>query len=93
MTLIEALKTGKRFKRTYWVDYILDWDLRCKLSVQDILAEDWEIEPGPVVWETEVTVRYSLGGTHYMGAVLKDTHKKLEPLINKKVRVIVEPLE
>jgi hypothetical protein len=93
MTIIEVLKTGKRFKRTYWDDYILDWELPYRLSVQDILAEDWEIEPGPIVWETEIVEDYNMSSIEYMAPILKNTSYKLQDFIGKKVKVTVEPLE
>ena len=39
MNLIEAVNSGKRFKRENWQHY---YD---KIETRDILADDWELEP------------------------------------------------
>lgn len=41
MTLIEALKTGRRFRRAGEKD----WRDRKEVNVEAITAEDWEVEP------------------------------------------------
>jgi len=48
MNLIEAIKSGKMFKRSDWREY-LEVDLAntndfVPLTPEDILAEDWEVE-------------------------------------------------
>jgi hypothetical protein len=54
MTLIEAIKSGKRFRRKDWK--IDDWvsqdrdDLPLRLTRGDVKADDWEVE------ETVVTI-------------------------------------
>lgn len=48
MNIIDAIKSGKRFRRIEWS--IHDWiahdrnDLPARLSRSDIIASDWEIE-------------------------------------------------
>jgi hypothetical protein len=60
MNIIEAVKSGKRFRRKIWVSegysFYDDYD---KLQASDIAAEDWEIE------EPIVTVTYSQFWTTY----------------------------
>ena len=54
MNIIDAIKSGKRFRRIEWS--IHDWiaydrnDLPARLSRSDIIASDWETE------ETSVTI-------------------------------------
>ncbi len=54
MNLIEALKTGRKIKRQkddHWFLYSLDsgYDNIYEFSVNDILADDWEVEPPPPI--------------------------------------------
>jgi hypothetical protein len=45
MNLIEALKTGKAIRRSIWEEfYSLSTATAYFLPVEDILAEDWEVE-------------------------------------------------
>jgi hypothetical protein len=45
MTLIEAVESGKPFKRTCWSSYErMDKRNILGLSTEDILADDWEIQ-------------------------------------------------
>lgn len=54
MTLIEAIKSGKRFRRsdTLWLDVLQNAIVmtnfpdkpRFKFDINDIIADDWEIE-------------------------------------------------
>jgi hypothetical protein len=52
MNIIDAIKSGKRFRRIEWS--IHDWiahdrnDLPARLSRSDIIASDWEVENQPV---------------------------------------------
>jgi hypothetical protein len=54
MTLVEAIKSGKRFRRKAWVAYTSPdyWppNVAGPLSVtrEDVLADDWEVKPDPV---------------------------------------------
>jgi hypothetical protein len=51
MNLIEAIKSGKRFRRTSW-DSIAEWidprTDRLNISLDAIIADDWDVEPQPV---------------------------------------------
>ena len=54
MTLVEAIKSGKRFRRPLmagWT-YFKNRDDRCSLSYDDLVATDWEIE----IEEKSVTI-------------------------------------
>lgn len=44
MTIIEALKSGKNFKRKVWV-YWASSEHHTTFNHADVLADDWEIEP------------------------------------------------
>lgn len=56
MTIIEAARSGKRFKRKTWIEFITELDNPSRglcisgsqamalLRLEDILATDWEIE-------------------------------------------------
>jgi hypothetical protein len=84
MTIVEAIKSGKKFRRrsghdrTYYVPYTLpDTDLK-KLHVftyDDVLADDWIIEE-PVVEITESAllqaVLLSQQARGYAGLVIDD---------------------
>lgn len=48
MTLIEALKTGRKFKRkidTNWHQPKANYEKLHLFVVEDILADDWEVQP------------------------------------------------
>lgn len=48
MTIQEVLNSGKRFSRpskTVWVEITEQANLSVPLSVEDLLATDWEVEP------------------------------------------------
>jgi len=54
MNLIDAIKSGKRFRRSSW-HALRDWvrpisNMCLSIPVDDILADDWEIE------QTSVTI-------------------------------------
>lgn len=53
MNIIEAIKSGKRFRRSWHADYSKTEfplrDLNPRFSCEDILAEDWEIEEEKVL--------------------------------------------
>lgn len=58
MNIIEAIKSGRRFKRKCRVHWLESNDLFQSYYETDILATDWELEPDPVkirVWKTKVT--------------------------------------
>lgn len=45
MNILEALNTGKRFRRPHWdIWYSIDMEKELTLSVEDLLVEDWEVE-------------------------------------------------
>jgi hypothetical protein len=46
MNIIEAINSGKRFKRKDWGDYYLA--RQEAFQREDVLADDWEVEPTPV---------------------------------------------
>jgi hypothetical protein len=46
MNLVEAVKTGKRFKRKDWTE--TEWmsaDGRFTVDAETLTADDWEVEP------------------------------------------------
>ncbi len=43
MTLMEALKSGKRFSREVWPDWI-EADAPHLFTKEDVMAQDWEIQ-------------------------------------------------
>ena len=51
MTIQEAIKSGKKFKRKYMDYWITEDPKQIAFSCSDILADDWEIEREPEeVW-------------------------------------------
>jgi uncharacterized lipoprotein len=52
MNLIEAIKSGKRYRRKAWeIDDWVSQDreyLPARLNVEDVKSDDWEIESQPV---------------------------------------------
>lgn len=50
MNIIEAVKSGKRFKRPYWPKFVLEIEMRdpvdgyYSLSPEDLIAGDYEVE-------------------------------------------------
>jgi hypothetical protein len=49
MTLIEAIKTGKRFRRKGSIGYYEPKLLpNTYFIVDEVLADDWEVEPTPI---------------------------------------------
>ena len=58
MNLIDAIKSGKRFRRSSW-HALRDWvrpisNMCLSIPVDDILADDWEIEQTSVTITREV---------------------------------------
>ncbi len=49
MNLIEAINSGKRFKRKDWGDYYLA--RQEAFQREDVLADDWEVEPVTITRE------------------------------------------
>jgi hypothetical protein len=75
MNIIEAIKSGKRFKRKQWdnlaaiFDYCFYEDYKCFLK-EDLLADDWEVEELSVTitrdklteaWRNSVTFNQPFG--------------------------------
>lgn len=60
MTLIEALKTGKKIRRQGWTLFWLSFDDEqyqyLSMTKQDILATDWEVEPEKLIYSKEECV-------------------------------------
>lgn len=51
MNIIEAVKTGKKFRRRIWINGVFCYlDSYDGLRAEDVLADDWEVE------ETQVTI-------------------------------------
>lgn len=54
MNIIEAIKSGKRFRRKSWKANEMTWisqdlgDLPLQLTRGDIVADDWELKEEPV---------------------------------------------
>ncbi len=61
MNLIDAVKSGKPFRRIAWQDYWLASDSWSKSFLkQDILADDWEIQEIEVkITRTQLTAAWS----------------------------------
>lgn len=49
MNIIEAAKSGRRFRRTGWKNWkTIDWIYQDGwIGGADVLADDWELEPEP----------------------------------------------
>lgn len=48
MNIIEAVNSGKPFKRSSWKNYVKPPFLNLNLSMEDLVADDWKIEPKAV---------------------------------------------
>ena len=49
MNIIEAIKSGKPFKRSLWTrDYVRPPFVNLNLPAEDLLADDWEVEEASV---------------------------------------------
>lgn len=49
MTIIEAIKSGRPFKRSSWNrDFIRPPFVNLNLPAEDLIADDWEVESTPV---------------------------------------------
>lgn len=46
MTIQEAIKSGKKFKRKHWPYYYV-YSSHNTVDCNDIMATDWEVEPEP----------------------------------------------
>jgi len=88
MTIIEALKTGRPFKRKDWT-YYKRFNEPINIFSFDILADDWEIKHEPLVWETPVIKLPSMSNW----CLEFDHHVDLKKFAGKKVRVTVEEIE
>lgn len=47
MNIIEAIKSGKRFKRKDWYTFI-DGNLEHRFTAEEIISNDWEVLSEPV---------------------------------------------
>lgn len=80
MNITEAIKSGKRFKRKDWDDYMFvdsDYFLNNLDSIKRefLLADDWEVE------EVRVTITYAEFDAAWMEAVRKN--KTFEGLVQQ----------
>lgn len=91
MTLIEALKSGKRFRRQLkeWVGPAENLDKSYHFSKDHCMAEDWEIEKTPEVYKIECCWhRTEDGFTYPSGGGIP-----FSSLIGKKTRLRIEVIE
>lgn len=86
MNILEAAKTGRKMRRTGWLDFI---EVQYyEITREDILASDWEVEPdAPRYTLTECKEILSKGlscGATYSEALLKSVLYHLE-FVNESV--------
>lgn len=107
MTLIEALKSCRKIRRPnqMWLDtepLSLNARKDIKFNIRDVIADDWEIQPEPVVFETNIFEFYvgRSGGfvTSPKDSICQATngaivHEGIKPLIGKRVRCEVTVIE
>lgn len=75
MKLTDALKANRPIKRKEWGEYFIPSTERAVFMVQDVVAEDWEVE------ETKVTITFidfSLTWNKVMSAINKMDNKVLD---------------
>lgn len=88
MGIVEAVKSGKPFKRRNWVSYALTLSAGCNfendgntLSNADIFATDWEIKEGPFTGEDIKSalhdMEFSLAQSGRWENALRDFKKRL----------------
>jgi len=49
MNILEAIYSGRRFKRPYWDAWYTSQIPELSFDIQDVLADDWELEELPVL--------------------------------------------
>ena len=68
MNILEAIKSGKRFRRPIWIIYYsANQEEFFELTDEDILATDWEVE--------EEDVKVTITAAEFDAAVQKLSHK------------------
>lgn len=89
MDLISAIKSGRKFKRTGfdWIDN--NHDRILSLTLEEITAHDWEIEPE--VYEFECSITTESRFSPKFKREIKSLRDKIP--LNKKCRVRVEVID
>lgn len=92
MTLIEALKSGKRFKRKVHENWIVQcWTGYSSFYQKDILADDWIVENEK--YEMEALWPQSNQGTSIMYPYLTNPSFDFSKLKGKKTKLTIEVLD
>ena len=81
MNIIEAIKSGKRFRRKSWTnrDYIKVNVSRLDLPLDAIIADDWEVEEVPIQLTRSQFLRAASAAVREVS--LSDTHNELAELV------------
>lgn len=68
MNLVEALKTGRPFKRARWINYIDYRGIRAtsRFWTDDALQDDWEVEPKARVFILDPATGYTRPYADYL---------------------------
>ena len=99
MTIQEAIKSGKPFRRRneewrlpingkYWKDTPIKAVLN--VTAEDLLADDWVVKSEPIVFECTWQTFITDHDTYVVAC--SETHK-VGPLEGKRTRVTIEVLE
>jgi len=86
MTIIEAMKSGRPFRRKGWDSWIQPSKTGVFYS-SEILADDWEIQPEVLEFESEIELFRSTRGYEY-----RATTMELMDIHGKRCRVRIEVL-
>lgn len=95
MNLIDALRSGKAFRRrkfSHIAFTAFDKIKQCQFDVEDVLADDWEILPGPAIFTVEI-IEADTAGLCVVGELGRIRSLQLAPFIGKQVRVEVTVIE
>lgn len=96
MNLIDALKTGRRIKRSCnvtWVSPNSGGIHLAKFSSDDVTATDWEVEPERYEFECKFKMSANLGNVFIDPTTNESCYVLKEIPFNKKCKVTVEVLD
>lgn len=93
MTLQEAIKSGKPFKRKHWVAWITpdeDWQT---VTIHETQQDDWIVKQEPIVIEGVRWIHGYIGGEEFVGPCHRDARKFPLSLEGKLTKVTIEVVE
>ncbi len=82
MNIIEALKSGRLFKRQGRQRYIDPQVLDLDITTDDVLAEDWEVQVGPAFIKESV-LHNALARAFHRGVMTKEEAMRITEAVRE----------